>query len=103
LTNLIGGYLSQPNGRHPVNVVGYSAKFAQLFMELLTPSFGLIFWTLFSLVWFLLWLAALVHILRYGFKSQNEKLTWVVIILFVPFLGPTLYFLMGRKNKIKSN
>jgi len=72
-------------------------------MELLTPSFGLIFWTLFSSCWFLSWLIALVDILRSDFKHQNEKLIWVLVILFVPVLGPILYFVIGRKNKIKFN
>jgi hypothetical protein len=72
-------------------------------MELLTPSFGLIFWTLFSLCWFLSWLIALVDILRNKFTNQNEKLIWLLVILFVPVLGPILYFVIGRKNKIKSN
>jgi len=72
-------------------------------MELLTPSFGLIFWMLFCLGWFLLSLIALVDILRNEFKGQNEKLIWLLVILFVPVLGPILYFLIGRKNKIKSN
>jgi len=72
-------------------------------MELLTPSFGLIFWTLFCLCCFLLWLIALVDILRHGFKGQNEKLIWLLVILFVPFFGPILYYFIGRKNKLKSN
>jgi len=70
-------------------------------MELMTPSFGLIFWMLFSLCWFVLWLIALVDVLRNGFRGQNEKLTWVLVILFVAVLGPILYFVIGRKNKIK--
>jgi len=72
-------------------------------MELVNPSVGLIFWTLLFLSCFLLWLIALVQILRYRFKSQNEKLIWVLVILFVPFFGPLLYFVIGRKNQIKSN
>ena len=72
-------------------------------MELLTPSFGLIFWTLFFLCWFLSLLIALVDILRNEFKGQNEKLIWLLVILFVPLLGQILYFVIGRKNKIKFN
>ena len=72
-------------------------------MELLTPSIGLIFWVLFSLCWFLLWLVALIDVLRNDFKGQNEKLMWVFVILFIPVLGPILYFTIGRKNKIKFN
>lgn len=69
-------------------------------MELITPSLGLIFWTLF---WFILWLLALVDVLRNNFKGQNEKLIWVLVVIFIPFLGPILYFFVGRKNRIKLN
>jgi Phospholipase_D-nuclease N-terminal len=69
-------------------------------MELLTPSLGLIFWILF---WFLLWLIALIDVLGSDFKGQNEKLIWVLVIIFIPFLGPVLYLIIGRKNRIKFN
>jgi hypothetical protein len=71
-------------------------------MELLTPSFGLI-WIWFSIGWFLLWLIALIDVLRNDFKGQNEKLIWILAILFIFFLGPVLYLAIGRKNKIKFN
>jgi len=72
-------------------------------MELLTPSIGLVFWAIFSLCWFLLWLIALVDILRNNFRGRNEKLIWVLVILFVPFIGAILYFAIGRKNRSKLN
>ena len=46
-----------------------------------------------------LWLIALVDILRHDFKG-NDKLIWILVIIFVPFLGPILYFLIGRKQRI---
>ena len=69
-------------------------------MDLLIPSFGLIFWSLF---WLVLWLVALVDVLRNNFNGQNEKLIWVLVIVFIPFLGPILYFIIGRKHRIKLN
>lgn len=72
-------------------------------MELLAPSIGQIFWIIFSLCWFLLWLVALVDILRNDFKGQNEKLIWLLVILLVPFIGAISYFAIGRKNRIKLN
>lgn len=48
-----------------------------------------------------IWLIALVDILRNDFKG-NDKLIWLLAIIFVPLLGPILYFILGRKQKIKS-
>jgi hypothetical protein len=72
-------------------------------MELITSSIGLIIWALFSFCCLLLWVFALIDILRNEFKGQNEKLIWVLIIIFVPLLGAILYFVIGRKNRIKLN
>lgn len=68
-------------------------------MELLTPSYGLIFWTVCSL----LGLVTLVDVLIKRFKGRNEKLAWILVVLFVPFLGAIFYLVFGRKNRIKLN
>lgn len=43
---------------------------------------------------------ALVDVLKSEFKGNN-KLVWVIVILFGNFLGAVLYFLMGRSQKSK--
>lgn len=44
-------------------------------------------------------LAALVDVLKGKFEGNN-KLIWILVILVLPILGPILYFLIGRKQKI---
>jgi len=46
----------------------------------------------------LLWLIAIILILKTEFKSPTDKLIWV-LISFVPLIGPILYFTIGRKQK----
>ena len=46
----------------------------------------------------LLPLVALIDILTSEFET-NDKLIWVFVVLLLPFLGPVLYFLIGRKKK----
>ena len=72
-------------------------------MELLLPSGLLLFFTFLALVSLVLWIFALLDILRSEFSGQNDKLVWVVVVLFAPFIGAILYFLVGRKNKINYN
>jgi len=48
------------------------------------------------------WVVALVDILRSNFEG-NEKLLWVLLIIFLPFLGTILYFIIGRNKKVKDN
>jgi len=45
-------------------------------------------------------LIALISVLVNKFDG-NDKLIWVLLILFLPFLGAFLYFIIGRKKRIK--
>lgn len=49
----------------------------------------------------ILWLWALIDLLRSDFKDTTTKLIWVVIIVFLPVLGALLYLLIGRGQKVK--
>jgi hypothetical protein len=42
---------------------------------------------------------ALISVLMNEFKG-NDKIMWVLIIIFLPFLGSLLYFMIGRGNRI---
>ncbi|MDF1576724.1 MAG: PLDc N-terminal domain-containing protein [Bacteroidales bacterium] len=48
---------------------------------------------------FLIPLLALISALMNDFPG-NEKIIWVLIILFLPFLGSVLYFLIGRNQRM---
>lgn len=50
----------------------------------------------------LLPLLALIDILRSDFRGSNNKLVWLIAVLFIPFLGSLLYFLMGRNQRVIS-
>jgi hypothetical protein len=43
-------------------------------------------------------LMALISVLKNEFKG-NDKIIWVLLIIFLPFLGALLYFLVGRGRK----
>jgi hypothetical protein len=47
-----------------------------------------------------LWLIALVDILKSDFKG-NDKLVWLVVVIFLPFVGALCYLFIGPKQKIK--
>ena len=60
---------------------------------------GLIITLLVILFIFLIPLLALISVLMNEFRG-NEKIMWVVIIIFLPFLGSLIYFLIGRDKRI---
>jgi len=60
---------------------------------------GLIITLMVILFIFLFPLLALISVLMNDFQG-NEKIMWVLIIIFLPFLGSLLYFLIGRDKRI---
>lgn len=58
----------------------------------------LLFFLLILFIPFVLFLIALIDILKNSFKENINKLIWVIIV-FIPILGPILYYFVGRKQK----
>jgi hypothetical protein len=67
-------------------------------MELITPSYGLLIWTLLNILALTLMLSAVFSILKNDFKDSNSKLTWLIGSIFLPIVGPILYF--QKKNNL---
>ncbi|MCC4212902.1 PLDc N-terminal domain-containing protein [Leeuwenhoekiella parthenopeia] len=61
----------------------------QILLILILGVFGLI-----------LPLIALIDILRNDFKGNNDKIIWVLVVLFFNIIGSMLYFAMGRKQRV---
>lgn len=49
---------------------------------------------------FLLPLIALVDVIRSNFRGSNDKLIWVIVILFLNVIGALLYLVIGRNQRI---
>ncbi|POY39302.1 hypothetical protein C3K47_02050 [Solitalea longa] len=69
-------------------------------MDLITPSIGLAFWTVLTVLTplIIIPIIALFNLLRKTFKDSTTKLIWVLVILFVPLIGSIFYFIIGRKQ-----
>lgn len=68
-----------------------------MFLGMIGPwQIILIFATIFGLI---LPLIALIDIIRSEFEGNN-KLIWVLIVIFLSILGALLYFAIGRRQKI---
>ncbi len=50
----------------------------------------------------LLWLWALIDLLKSSFGNSINKLVWLIVIVFIPVIGPLLYLLIGRNQKLKA-
>ena len=66
----------------------------------LFTGLGLIISVFLALSVCFLWIIALVDILRSDFQG-NDKVVWVIVVIFFPLLGSILYFIIGRSRKIR--
>jgi len=46
-----------------------------------------------------LWLTAIILLVK-AKQDSNTKLLWLLLILFVPFIGSLLYLIVGRKQNL---
>ncbi|MDN3594935.1 PLD nuclease N-terminal domain-containing protein [Zunongwangia endophytica] len=60
----------------------------QLILILITCLFALLFPLL-----------AIIDIVRNDFKG-NDKIVWLLVVIFFSFFGTLLYFVMGRKQRL---
>ena len=43
-------------------------------------------------------ITALVHVLRHPNYKSGNKVLWILIVLFIQFIGPIIYFVFGRED-----
>lgn len=41
-------------------------------------------------------ITALIHVLRHPNYKFGNKIIWAIIVLFVQFIGPIVYFIFGK-------
>ena len=61
----------------------------------------LVLWIIFVAV-FVLWLWAMIDILKNEFTGSN-KLIWLLVVMLLPFIGMVLYWFIGREQKIRGD
>lgn len=54
---------------------------------------------LLSLLYFVFWIWVLIDVIKNPGLSGNERIVWVLVIIFVPCIGPLLYFFIGRSKR----
>ncbi|MFS8501549.1 MAG: PLD nuclease N-terminal domain-containing protein [Caldicoprobacter sp.] len=45
---------------------------------------------------FALSITALIHVLRHPHYRFGNKVMWVLVVMFIHFVGPILYFALGK-------
>ena len=58
--------------------------------------FLLLFMGAIGLACFAFWLWMLINAITNKGIADTEKIVWVIVIIFLPFLGSLIYFFVGR-------
>lgn len=53
-------------------------------------------WRLISIIILIIDIVVVLEILRSN-KDLEKKILWIIAVVFLPILGPILYYLIGRK------
>jgi hypothetical protein len=61
------------------------------FFGFLISLFALVFW-----VW------CIIDIVKGEFKSDTDKIVWLLLVILLPFIGSVLYVTLGRRQKVES-
>ena len=65
-------------------------------------SLALFIWQILLLLSIILWIYCLIDILKNTF-IKNDKIVWIIVVIFVPIIGSILYLLIGKNRKLKIN
>ncbi|MEK6875633.1 MAG: PLDc N-terminal domain-containing protein [Nanoarchaeota archaeon] len=64
--------------------------------ELIISFFGLIF--ILAIVAFIFWVLMLIDAIKRNFKGDNDKLLWILVIIFAGVIGAIIYYFMVKKK-----
>ena len=57
-----------------------------------------LFFSLLSLLAFVFWLWMLINAIKNPSLSGNERIVWVLVIIFLPFIGSLIYFFVAKSK-----
>ncbi len=67
--------------------------------SIIAGAFGLVFLAL-GVLAFIFWIWMLIHAITNHGLSGTEKVVWVLVVIFLHFLGALIYFFVGRPKAI---
>jgi hypothetical protein len=73
-----------------------------LFLFFAIGGAELLFLLLFMMLPCIVWIWALVEVVRSDFRRDSDKILWIIIIVFGSLLGVIIYFLFGRNRRIST-
>ena len=54
----------------------------------------------FGLLVSLIWMWAIIDIVKGNFKKENDKLVWLILVVAIPAIGTIMYMAYGKHQKL---
>ncbi|PRY89257.1 PLDc N-terminal domain-containing protein [Mongoliibacter ruber] len=51
-----------------------------------------------GIIGFLIYAYTIYDVLTSGFGPGNDKIVWILVVIFLPLLGTLLWFLVGKRS-----
>lgn len=65
-------------------------------MEIIVVFFAM----LLGLATTIVWVLAIIEIVRSDFGDKDERIIWLLLVILLPFIGTVLYLMIGRKKRL---
>lgn len=69
-------------------------------IALFVPIFGILCVLPFILAAFAFWIWMLIHAIQNKGLTDNERIVWIIVIVFLHFLGALIYFFVGKPKQL---
>ena len=79
-------------------VTPYAAEAATATLGVGMLIFWVLFWVLFVGVGAIIWIWALIDVIRRQFTNSNDKTLWLIIVILLGWVGGIVYLIVGRKK-----
>ena len=82
-------------------VLAQSADEAGAKVGLAVGAFFIVFWIIIVVLFlagFIFWIWTIIDCARREFPQENDKLLWILILVFLGVLGSIIYVIVGRKK-----
>ncbi|MBS9525340.1 PLDc N-terminal domain-containing protein [Litoribacter ruber] len=56
-----------------------------------------------GILYVLFWIITIVHAARANYRDEISRVVWIVIIVIFQVVGPILYWVLSKENKISEN
>jgi hypothetical protein len=82
----------------PTAAAGHAELGNETFPSLATL---MVVWMLLVLILMTVWVVTIISIVKSGFISPTIKRVWLLLVIFVPFIGMIFYYILGTSQKCR--